>query len=154
MMSKRSKRELTEEIQPRYLKAGKTEKTRILDEFTAATGYHRKYAIKILRHGLKRKRYKKVGRKKIYQGEVVEILEKIWETCGKICSKRLHPFIPEMITVLEREGELTCNAETKTLLLSMSRSTIDRCLLQAMESTPKVIQSFNLLRCDMIAKGG
>ena len=141
MMSKRSKRELTEEIQPRYLKAGKTEKARILDEFTAATGYHRKYAIKILRHGLKRKGYKKVGRKKIYQGEVVEILEKIWETCGKICSKRLHPFIPEMITVLEREGELTCNAETKTLLLSMSRSTIDRCLQKARYTSPKGIST-------------
>ena len=38
MMSKRSKQELTEEIQPRYLKAGKTEKAKILDEFTAATG--------------------------------------------------------------------------------------------------------------------
>ena len=30
MMSKRSKRELTEEIQPRYLKAGKTEKASYL----------------------------------------------------------------------------------------------------------------------------
>ncbi len=74
MMSKRSKRELTEEINPRYLKADKTEKKTILDEFTAATGYHRKYAIKLLKHGLKRKGYKRVGRKKIYQGEVVEVL--------------------------------------------------------------------------------
>ena len=62
MMSKRSKHELTEEIQPRYLKAGRLEKKKILDEFTAATGYHRKYAIKLLKHGLKRKGYKKVGR--------------------------------------------------------------------------------------------
>ena len=62
MMRKRCKRELTEEIQPRYLKAAKTEKARILDEFTAATGYHRKYANKLLKHGLKRKGYKKVGR--------------------------------------------------------------------------------------------
>lgn len=141
MMSKRSKRELTEAIQPRYLKAGKTEKAKILDEFTAATGYHRKYAIKLLKHGLKRKGYKKVGRKKIYQGEVVEILEKIWETCGKICSKRLHPFIPEMVSVLEREGELSCSPETKTLLLSMSRSTIDRCLQKARYASPKGIST-------------
>lgn len=38
MMSKLSKQELTEEIQPRYLIAGKIEKIKILDEFTAATG--------------------------------------------------------------------------------------------------------------------
>jgi len=64
MMSKRSKQELTKEIHPRYLKAKKAEKKKILDEFTAATGYHRKYAIKLLKHGLKRKGYKKVYRKK------------------------------------------------------------------------------------------
>ena len=141
MMSKRSKHELTEEIQPRYLKAGRLEKKKILDEFTAATGYHRKYAIKLLKHGLKRKGYKKVGRKKTYQGEVVEILEQIWETCGKICSKRLHPFIPEMVSVLEREGELSCSPDTKLLLLSMSRSTIDRCLKHARSASPKGIST-------------
>jgi len=141
MMSKRSKRELTEEIQPRYLKAKKAEKIKILDEFTAATGYHRKYAIKLLKYGLERKGYKKVGRKKVYQGEVVKVLEKIWETCGKICSKRLHPFIPEMLSVMERYGELVCSPETKALLLSMSRSTIDRCLRNARYSSPKGIST-------------
>lgn len=140
-MSKRSKQELTKEINPRYLKAGKAEKIKILDEFTAATGYHRKYAIKLLRHGLRRKGYKKIGRKKKYQGEVVDMLEKIWETCGKICSKRLHPFLPEIVSVLEREEELVCSSETKTLLLSMSRSTIDRCLKKARYSSPKGIST-------------
>jgi len=131
MMSKRSRQELTQEVHPRYLKANKVEKQRILDEYTATTGYHRKYAIKLLKHGLKRKGYKNVGRKKIYRGEVVDVLEKIWETCGRICSKRLHPFLPEMISVMERFGELACSPETKRLLLSMSRSTIDRCLVKA-----------------------
>jgi len=34
MMSKRSRQELTKEIYPRYLKANKAEKIKILDEFT------------------------------------------------------------------------------------------------------------------------
>jgi hypothetical protein len=141
LMNKRSKRELTKEVHPRYLKARKGEKEKILDEFTAATGYHRKYAIKLLKHGLKRKGYKKVGRKKKYYGEVVEVLEKIWETCGKICSKWLHPFLPEMVSVLEKEGELSSSPEAKTLLLSMSRSTIDRCLKKARYASPKGIST-------------
>jgi hypothetical protein len=116
MMSKRSKQELTREIYPRYLKTSKADKIKILDEFTAATGYHRKYAIKLLKHGLKRKGYKKIGRTKKYQGEVVDVLDKIWDICGRICSKRLHPFLPEMVTVLEREGELSCGPGAKTLL--------------------------------------
>jgi len=79
MMSKRSKRELTEEIHPRYLKAGKAEKIKILDEFTAATGYHRKYAIKLLKHGLKRKGYKKIGRKKTYEACLKVTIICLWE---------------------------------------------------------------------------
>jgi len=128
MMSQRSKRELLEEIRPRYLKAKKVEKKTMLDEFTAATGYHRKYATRILKHGYPRQSGKKHGYHKVYQGDVVVALEQIWEVCGRICSKRLHPFLPEMVKVLERCGELRLTEQTKMLLLQMSRSTIDRCL--------------------------
>lgn len=128
MMSQRSKRELLEEIRPRYLKAKKSKKKTMLDEFVAATGYHRKYATRILKHGRPRRSNKKHGLPKIYQGEVVVALEQIWEVCGRICSKRLQPFLPEMVKVLERCGELQLPEQTKTLLLHMSRSTIDRCL--------------------------
>ena len=91
MMSQRSKRELSEEISPRYLKAKKAEKKQILDEFIATTGYHRKYAIRLLKHGRPRRSNKKHGLPKVYQGEVVVALEQIWEICGRICSKRLPP---------------------------------------------------------------
>lgn len=127
-MSQRSKRELLEEIRPRYLKAKKSKKKAMLDEFVAATGYHRKYATRILKHGRPRQSGKKHGFHKVYQGEVVVALEQIWEVCGRICSKRLHPFLPEMVKVLERCGELHLSAEIERLLLQMSSATIDRCL--------------------------
>jgi hypothetical protein len=50
MMSQKSKQELAEVLRPRYQKAGRSEKHRILDEFVATTGYHRKYAIQVLKH--------------------------------------------------------------------------------------------------------
>lgn len=137
MMSQRSKREMIEAIRPRYLKANKAGKAQILDEFIATTGYHRKYAIRILKHGAKPKRLKKAGRRKIYQGEVVHVLEQIWEICGRICSKRLQPFLPEMVVVLERCHEMHLSEETKTLLLGMSRATIDRCLKKVRFSQPQ-----------------
>jgi len=96
MMSQHSKKELSEAIRSRYLRARKSEKERILDEFVAATGYHRKYAIRILKHGPKPKGLKKKGRQKVYQGEVVQALTRVWEICGRICSKRLKPFLPEI----------------------------------------------------------
>jgi len=62
---------------------------------------------------------------------VVEELEKIWEIYGRICSKRLQPFLPEGVQILERCNELSLSPEIKQLLLSMSRATIDRCLKKA-----------------------
>lgn len=127
-MTKNGKRELVEAIRTRYRQASKAEKTRILNEFVHNTGYHRKYAIRLLKQRVERKRQKKVGRRKEYQGEVVVALIKIWVICDRICSKRLHPFLPEMVEVLERQGELVLPPETKQSLLKMSRATIDRCL--------------------------
>jgi len=131
MMSHLSKKELLEVIRPRYLKATKKEKKQILDEFIAATGYHRKYAIRVLKHRPKLKGLKKPGRQKIYDDAVIQALTIIWEICGRICSIRLKPFIPEMIAVLERCNELFLNEAIKTQLIKMSRATIDRCLRSA-----------------------
>jgi hypothetical protein len=131
MMSQRSKRELHAAVQARYMKANKSEKQTILDEFTVNTGYHRKYAIRVLKHGYKRQVNKPKGRRAIYCGALVAALEQIWEIYGRICSKRLHPYLPEGIKVLERCGELRLSPETKELLLQISRSSIDRCLAPA-----------------------
>ena len=136
MMSQSSKRELVAAIRPRYLKANKTEKEHILNELIATTGYHRKSAIRVLQHDPKPKGLHKPGRRKVYQGEVVQVLEQLWEICGRICSKRLQPFLPELVTVLERCHELSLSVETKTLLLAMSRATIDRCLKKARFTSP------------------
>jgi hypothetical protein len=53
----------------------------------------------------------------IKQGEVVKVLEQIWEIYGRIYSMRLHPCLPEGIKVLEGCGEIIISAETKALLL-------------------------------------
>jgi hypothetical protein len=131
MMSQKSKRELIEAIRPRYRRARRAERKMILDELVANTGFHRKAAIRALNHGYKAKSLKKAGRKKVYLGEVVVALEMIWEVLGRLCSKRLKPFLPEIVTVLERSGELRLSLENRTLLLGMSRATIDRCLKRA-----------------------
>jgi hypothetical protein len=49
-LSYQSKRELLLQIAPRYREASSALKTVILDEFVAATGYARKYAIRLLSH--------------------------------------------------------------------------------------------------------
>jgi len=106
--------------------------SKILDHLiTSATGYHRKYAIRALRNQVQVQNHLK-GKtktyKSLYHGEVVERLEQIWEIYGQICSKRLQPFLPEAIKVLERSQEIELSPETKALLLKISSASIDRCL--------------------------
>ena len=136
MMSQGSKKELLETIRPRYRKARKTDKEKILDEFVAVTGYHRKYAIRVLNAVGSKKHRKKPGPRRKYEGEVVTALEYIWEICGQICSRRLQPFLPEIVKVLERNDEIHLAPETKKLLLQMSRSSIDRCLSSIYHAHP------------------
>jgi len=50
MMSQSSKDELLAELRPRYRQSSCSEKQQILDEVVAVTGYHRKYAIRVLSH--------------------------------------------------------------------------------------------------------
>ena len=69
MMSLKSKRELLEVVRPRYLKASKVEKRKILDEFTCATDCHRKHAIRVLKNQVQKcPRRKLKGYKSIYRG--------------------------------------------------------------------------------------
>ena len=124
-MSQKSRREVTLALRERYLRSGRAEKTKILDEFVAVTGYHRKHAIRVLRHGYRPGRERR-GRPRIYTGAVVSALVTVWRIEGEICGKRLQPFIPEIVKVLERCNELHLDEETKALLLQMSAATIDR----------------------------
>lgn len=131
-MSLKARRELLAAIASRYGQATKAEKERILDEFVAATGYHRKYAINILQNpqtdpaaSAKRKR---PSRPRYYTAEVQAALITVWEATNRICSKRLVPFLPTMVEVLERHGYLAVSVEVKVRLLAMSAATVDRLL--------------------------
>ena len=48
--------ELVEAVAQRYAGSGRNEKTRILDEFVAVTGFHRKHAMRLLRNGQQARR--------------------------------------------------------------------------------------------------
>jgi hypothetical protein len=68
------------------------------------------------------------GRPKEYGPDVAAALVTIWEASDRLCSKRLHPFLPEMIKVLRRHSELRINAALEERLSRMSPSTMDRLL--------------------------
>jgi len=54
-VTRNSVEELVQAWRPRYLKAKRKEKAKILDEFVALSGYHRKAVIRLLRGRRRRK---------------------------------------------------------------------------------------------------
>jgi len=127
-MTRGSILEYAEALRGRYLVASKVDKGRMLDQFTMVTGCHRKAAIRLLHRTGKVKVKRMKGRPRRYNGEVLRVLRQLWEASDCLCSKRLHPFLPELIMILRRHGEVAVNAETEAQLCRMSPSTIDRLL--------------------------
>jgi len=126
-VTRSSIREYANAIKVRYQKGTKKQKGQILDEFTKATGLHRKASIRLLNRRLVSKK-KRSGRPVRYGIEVIQALRAVWEASDRLCSKRLHPFLPEFIQVLRRCGESNIGTEIEKALCSMSPATIDRLL--------------------------
>jgi hypothetical protein len=126
-VTRKSIKEYAEAIKKRYLRATKSEKGRILDEFTKATGMHRKAAIRLF-NCRNTKAKKRCGRPRRYGVDIVEELKMVWEASDRLCSKRLHPFLPEFIKVLHRCGESNMTTEIEAELCHVSPATIDRLL--------------------------
>ena len=114
-------------VRPRYRRARKKEKGRILDEFCQTTGLHRKAAIRLLGRGRGLAPVpKKMGRPGRYGPEVTEVLVKVWEAGDRMCGKLLVAVLPTLVEALERHGELRLDGSVRETLLSMSAATIDR----------------------------
>jgi len=122
-----SVREYAASLRPRYRLASRRDKSRLLDEFCRVTNRDRKVAIRLLRHPPKRAR-RRPGRPRRYLSFLRPALEQVWEASDHLCSKRLAPFLPELIEALERHDEVVLSAEQRTALLRISPATIDRLL--------------------------
>ena len=78
-MSLSAKREPWPAFTARYQRAGRPHKTRILDEFCATCGYHRKAALRLLNRPLPTTPPKRSGPKIIYDpAEVLPVLKALW----------------------------------------------------------------------------
>jgi hypothetical protein len=141
-LTMKARQEVTKATAGQYRGASKKEKGRILDQFVSTTGYSRWYARLVLRHEGRRLQIDKraivvavrssgkVTRKRAryYDEKVQTALLKLWRIMDYICGKRLQPLLPELLTVLERHNEFSCDRETRTKLLRISAASIDRLL--------------------------
>lgn len=133
----RTRKALVDNLMKRYKRSGKKAKSKLLDEFIATSGFNRCYARRVLRLGHKQMNNPsrplailpvRQGRKKKYTQNILEALKKIWGILNFPCGKRLVPFLPEILRVLDRCGELLPTKEVSDNLKGISPATVDRLL--------------------------
>ena len=130
-MSLSAKREALARIHGRYERAGRPHKTRILDEFCATCGYHRKAALRLLNRPLPLAPPKRPGPKRTYDpAQVLPVLKAVWLASDQLCSKLLKAALPEWLEHQERRSAPLPEAFKKKLL-GISPAQIDRLLRPA-----------------------
>ena len=124
-----TRKELKSALARRYRISSRVEKGRILDEFVAITGYHRKHAMRLVRSDPDGSQTAgRRNRSRIYQDVERDALIPLWEAADRVCSKRLKALLPILIEAMERHGHIDLAPEIRAKLLSMSAATIDRAL--------------------------
>jgi len=130
-MSIQTRKEILLSMKEGYKKSTPKEKRKIIDDFISIAGHCRKYAIYLLNKEDKHitnVKQKKRARKKKYDKETLEALLTLWHAANQICSKRLVPFIPDLLEALERFGHISLPTDVRKRLLEVSPSTVDRLL--------------------------
>jgi transposase InsO family protein len=150
-LNMKEKKAVTREFIPRYQKATKKEKKALLDEFTRLTGYHRKYAAKLLcikpvrqvmvyiggkpvKLKPEKKRPSNRKGKRIYTDEVIACLRVVltffWYKCGKI----LAPLMRQQMQYIADWPAFGITAEIAEKLTKISPASIDRYLKKDKEA--------------------
>jgi len=119
---------VTKAIATRYKRASKAQKSAILDELCATTGWHRSHARKALGAALRPRAVPAPRRPRTprYGPEVVAALRFCWAVLGAPTGKRLAAVLATLVPTLRRFGELEISDEVAALLVAMSPATIDR----------------------------
>lgn len=123
-----------------YLKAGKTRKSAMLDDFCESTGYCRKYAARVLHQACQRYLLgdciliadpgKRIHRYRAsrYGPDVQQALISVWAASTFLGPVRLAGGMALFVENLTKHGHLPIDEKTRRLILQMSPATIGRLL--------------------------
>jgi hypothetical protein len=140
-LTMQEKKAVTRQVRSRYKKAGRKEKSVILDEFIKTTGCkNRKYALRILnkpetaesllftkgkavRLSPPKKRPANRKGKKIYTDEVIAVLRLIWAFFWHKCGKILAPFMRQQMPFIALWPAFGVTPEIREKLMRISPGT-------------------------------
>jgi hypothetical protein len=121
-MTNEVQRHYLDRVRFRYLKADKSQKSLILDEFCKVCDISRKHAIKLLHEAVKEVA-PRPGPKVVYGPNIHEHIVKLWRSMSMICSKKMVAAIP-----LWLEYYYGITPDERVQLTQISSATIDRIL--------------------------
>ena len=130
-ISMATRHELLAALAGRYAASSREQRGRILAEFTAVSGLHRKHAMRLLRAGRSEGRTGARPEGRLYKEAVREALIVLWEASDRVCGKRLRALVPILVEAMERHGHLQLAPDVRAGLLRMSAATMDRALGEA-----------------------
>jgi len=118
-LGRQSRWDYLRRIHGRYRRAGREERSRILDEFCAVAGYNRKYAIRLLSGPPPELRpRKRRPRRPSYGDKVITVLLAVWEAAGYPWSVRLKALLPVWLPWARKRFGLTARLEAQVLAIS------------------------------------
>ena len=125
-MGHKAKWEYFRAVYERYRKAGREAKHLMLNEFCLNTGYHRKYAIRLLNGPPpgKQPERRRRGRRPRYGQQLLSLLAAIWEAAGYPWSVRLKALLPSWMPWIRQRYRMSPQREKQ--LLGISARQIDR----------------------------
>ena len=134
-MSYPARYELLLSVRERYFRSSRREKSKILDEICANTGFHRKHAIRALNNLIEPRQYReKRGNKKKYDfPEFIDVLKKLRVYSGNVCAELFKSQIAVNIPRFEKRF-YKLRPEIKELLHTVSISTLKQILPGAYEA--------------------
>jgi hypothetical protein len=139
-LTMRERKKLTMVKAQAYLRAGKTKKSAMLDDFCESTGYHRKYAARVLHQAGQRyllgdcilvadpARHIHRYRPPRYGPAALQALITIWSASTFLGPVRLAGGMSLFVENLTMHGHLSIDEETRRFLFQMSPATIGRLL--------------------------
>lgn len=123
-MTTTSKKDYMDIVEKRYYKAGKKEKSKIIDEICVNLNIHRKSAIRLINAVPVDKHEKRSPRTPIYSKNVIWIIQELWKFTEYPCGTILKASIPLWVKHLKRYYPI--DGDIERMLFRISASTIDR----------------------------
>jgi hypothetical protein len=139
-MTVTERRKYLKKVKPLYVKAERTEQSRMLSEMEQITGLHRKSLLRLLHAPTLERKKRKQGRGRTYGLAVEQVILKVWESLDYICAERLTPALLSTAEHLARFGTLHLSREGEEQLGQISEATVTRILRKHRERKQRLPQ--------------